>query len=153
MEIHFITNEYYKKIFNLGFRSEGFENRDTARTGFLKTEFFKWVRDNHKIFCSINVDQTMEPKFCYSISKYISNDLINDWVNIVNNSDLYRTYEDAEDACINEVVQLLSNNKQNIKDESFYIRESFNEEQIKNMWDSTIPKINKDENNNSKGVL
>jgi hypothetical protein len=47
----------------------------------------------------------MEPKFCYSISQYISDEDGFEWVDIVSSSDLYRTYEEAEIACLNAIYE------------------------------------------------
>jgi len=66
---------------------------------------FKWFRDNQNIYHSILVDQTMEPKFCYSISQYISDQDGFEWIDIVSSSDLYRTYEEAEIACLNAIYE------------------------------------------------
>jgi hypothetical protein len=76
-----------------------------STTAPLKQQVFKWFRDIHQIFASINVDQTLEPKFCYSISQYY----FSYWKDIVFNSDLYYTYEEAESACIDKLIELVKN--------------------------------------------
>lgn len=54
-----------------------------------------WLRDNHNIHVMIHLDQTMEPKYCYSIHKFIEEEI--EWENLLehcNYSDLY--YTDVE---------------------------------------------------------
>jgi len=75
----------------------------------LKAQVFMWAREKHKIFGTISIDQSIEPKFCYSISKYIDNESFFDWETIVYNSDLYYTYEEAESACINKLIEIVKN--------------------------------------------
>jgi hypothetical protein len=69
---------------------------------------FEWFRDTHNLFSTINIDQTMEPKFCYSIVKY-NQDLDGqfDWETIVFNSDLERSYQLAEVACIEKLCDIV----------------------------------------------
>jgi len=71
---------------------------------------FEWFRDTHNLFATINIDMTMEPKFCYSIVKY-NQDFHSsskfDWQTIVFNSDLERTYELAEISCLDKLCQIV----------------------------------------------
>lgn len=73
---------------------------------------FEWFRDNHNLFATINIDMTMEPKFCYSIVKY-NQDFHSSsrfhWETIVFNSDLERTYELAEISCLDKLCQIVEN--------------------------------------------
>ena len=49
----------------------------------------------------------MEPKFCYSLLRY-NEDF--EWYNILPNySDLYYTYEEAELACLNKLIEIVKN--------------------------------------------
>jgi hypothetical protein len=68
---------------------------------------FEWFRARN-LFSTINIDQTMEPKFCYSIIKYNQDqDGQFDWQTIVFNSDLERSYELAEVSCIEKLCDTL----------------------------------------------
>jgi len=73
------------------------------------SQAFRWFREHYLLFSSINADQTMEPKFCYSISRYESTQFFEGWENIVYNSDLYYTYEEAELACLKKLIEILKN--------------------------------------------
>ncbi len=70
---------------------------------------FRWFRDHLNIFSTILVDQTMEPKFCYSISRYKDFD----WESIVFSSDLYYTYEAAELDCLTKIIEIAYSDKVN----------------------------------------
>jgi hypothetical protein len=73
-------------------------------------QVFEWFRA-HNLYSTINIDQTMEPKFCYSIIKYNQyEDGQFDWQTIVFNSDLERSYELAEVACIEKLCDTLESN-------------------------------------------
>lgn len=63
---------------------------------------FRFFREKYNLFSAVNVDQTMEPKFCYSISKYAED---SDWAVLVFNSDLYYTYEEAELALLRKLIE------------------------------------------------
>ena len=75
----------------------------------LRGQAFRWFREKYKIFGTISIDQSMEPKFCYSISKYIDNESFFDWETIVYNSDLYYTYEEAELALLKKLIEIVKN--------------------------------------------
>jgi hypothetical protein len=51
----------------------------------------------------------MEPKFCYSISRYKDFD----WESIVFASDLYYTYEEAELDCLKKIIEIAYSDKVN----------------------------------------
>lgn len=79
---------------------------------------FKWFRDEHQLFHEIQVDQTTEPKFCFTIAKFVGNpkDLTERewcWENIPNDETwgLYRTYEEAELACLKKMITIIKINK------------------------------------------
>lgn len=72
----------------------------------------KWFRENHNLFGTIGVDQTMEPKFYYSISIYESTQFLEGWHNHEEPSHLYYTYEKAEDACIDKLIDLVRKQQQ-----------------------------------------
>ncbi len=72
---------------------------------------FEWFRDNHNLFSTINIDQTMEPKFCYSIVKYNQyEDGQFDWQTIVFKSDLERSYPLAEVTCLEKLCDIVESN-------------------------------------------
>jgi len=70
----------------------------------LYQQAFRWFREKHNLFSLVSVDQTMEPKFCYALSKYADP---YDWAILVFNSELYYTYEEAELACLNKLIELV----------------------------------------------
>jgi hypothetical protein len=72
----------------------------------LYQQAFRWFRETHNLFSSVSVDQTMEPKFCYSLSKYADP---YDWTILVFNSELYYTYEEAELACLIKLIEIVKN--------------------------------------------
>ena len=70
----------------------------------LYQQAFRWFREKHGLFSVIDVDQTMEPLFCYSLSKY-KGDF--QWNNILPTySELYYTYEEAELACLKKLIEI-----------------------------------------------
>jgi len=73
----------------------------------LYQQAFRWFREKHYLFSVIDVDQTMEPLFCYSLSKY-KGDF--QWNNILPTySELYYTYEEAELACLKKLIEIVKN--------------------------------------------
>jgi hypothetical protein len=73
----------------------------------LYQQAFRWFREKHDLFSVIDVDQTMEPLFCYSLSKYKGNF---QWDNILPTySELYYTYEEAELACLKKLIEIVKN--------------------------------------------
>jgi hypothetical protein len=79
---------------------QGFTPKSTRDP--LYQQAFRFFREEHGLFSAVNVDQTMEPKFCYSVSRYAEN---SDWAILVFNSDLYYTYEEAELALLRRLIQ------------------------------------------------
>lgn len=56
----------------------------------------QWLREKHNIFVFVDVDQTMEPKFIWSISKYIEfSDGSFNWSKKEQSEFLYRTHDKA----------------------------------------------------------
>jgi hypothetical protein len=76
----------------------------------LYQQAFRWFRENHGLFSAVNVDQTMEPKFAYCISKYWTDALSWGWDTIVFNSDLYYNYEEAELDCLKKLIEIVKQN-------------------------------------------
>ena len=77
-------------------------------TAPLWDDVIEWLEEKHKIFFSTNVDQTMEPKFCYSISQYTEpsqHEAI--WITHVFNSDLFYTRKEARYEGIKHALTLI----------------------------------------------
>ena len=73
----------------------------------LYQQAFRWFREKYNLFSIIDVDQTMEPMFCYSLSRY-KGDF--QWDNILPTySELYYTYEEAELACLKKLIEIAKN--------------------------------------------
>ena len=73
----------------------------------LYRQAFEWFREKYNLFSIIDVDQTMEPKFCYSLSRY-KGDF--QWENMLPTySELYYTYEEAELACLKKLIEIAKN--------------------------------------------
>lgn len=75
----------------------------------LFQQAFRWFREKYKLFSSINVDCTMEPKFCYSIQQYMGDETGYEWECIVFNSSLEYTYEKAELECLRKLIEIAKN--------------------------------------------
>lgn len=73
----------------------------------IKQQVFRWFRDSYSLFGVVNVDTTLEPKFCYSILQYNPSQFFELFEEIVVNSDLYYSYEEAESACIDKLIETL----------------------------------------------
>jgi hypothetical protein len=71
------------------------------------SQAFRWFREKYGLYSAVNVDQTMEPKFVYCISKYWTDALSWGWDTIVFNSDLYYSYEEAELACLTKLIEII----------------------------------------------
>lgn len=85
---------------------------DSALIGIpLKQQVFRWFREKHQLYSQVLIDCTTYPKFCYQINKFYGNprDLtIEEWGwEMGNYSILCRTYEEAENECINQLISLI----------------------------------------------
>jgi hypothetical protein len=75
-------------------------------------QVFTWFRRRHNIFPEILTDCTAEPKFCYTYTRFFGNpnDLSSEewgWEEgIGGNSLLYRTFEEAEEECVQELIKI-----------------------------------------------
>ncbi len=70
----------------------------------LYQQAFRWFREKHNLFCEIQMDRTTEPKFCFVIFKYehfgnYEKVEVDEWY-------LYRTYEEAEQACLDKLIEI-----------------------------------------------
>lgn len=81
-------------------------NLSTQCSAPLYQQAFRWFRDSYNLFSTINVDKTMEPKFCYSISRYETSQFFEGWYDEVFNSDLYYTQEEAELDCLKKLIEI-----------------------------------------------
>jgi len=79
----------------------------------LFQQAFRWFREKHNIFHEILTDCTAEPKFCYTYTRFFGNqnDLSSEewgWENNIGQySLLYRTYEEAELACLEKLIEIV----------------------------------------------
>ncbi len=113
MEKERVNDEQALKLQTLGFNEEcmfylGIKQQIPIP---LKQQVFRWFRDEHQIFASIETDCTSYPKFAIVINGFVGNprDLTEKewyWVNIFH-SDLYRSYEEAESDCIDKLIEIV----------------------------------------------
>lgn len=70
---------------------------------------FKWFRDNHGLYAEIELDQTMEPKFCFSINWYKETDLTVEWINMTDRPEFFLeySYEKAELSCLRRLIEIV----------------------------------------------
>lgn len=78
----------------------------------LYQQAFKWFREKYGLFTSINVDQTTKPKFYYNISEYYEDETTWEWKDGWGNSSLFKTYEEAELACLNKLIEIVKGGEQ-----------------------------------------
>lgn len=71
----------------LGFRDKTGNYNDLIDLTLVQN----WLRETHNLFISIHLDQTTEPKYCYSIYSYED---FGNYTNMMDgpNSDLYYSY-------------------------------------------------------------
>jgi hypothetical protein len=111
----FIPYEQALDMKDLGYDEEVLEWYDTETRNFcdvmkeikapLYQQAFRWFREKHDLFATVEVDQTMEPKFCYSLSRY-KGDF--QWDNILPTySELYYTYEETELGCLKKLIEIV----------------------------------------------
>jgi hypothetical protein len=110
MNKEFIPYEQALELKELGFKKDndfGLLYKGDDIPSILYQQAFRWFREKHNLFSVIDVDQTMEPLFCYSLSKYKGNF---QWDNILPTySELYYTYEEAELACLKKLIEIVKN--------------------------------------------
>jgi hypothetical protein len=117
MEEEFVTYEQALALQELGFDWGTYEHYDSHTKEIcdimkhvrapLKQQVFRWFREKCNLYSAVNVDQTTEPKFAYCISSYWHDALSWGWDTIVFNSDLYYEYEEAENACIDKLIEIV----------------------------------------------
>jgi hypothetical protein len=81
------------------------------------SQAFRWFRENHQIFPEVLTDCTTEPKFVFTYNKFFGNpkDLTGQewgWENNIGQySELYRTHEEAEQACLTKLIEIVEQTK------------------------------------------
>jgi hypothetical protein len=81
------------------------------------SQAFRWIRKNYNIFPEILTDCTTYPKFCYTYTRFFGNpnDLASEewgWENNIGQySLLYKSYEEAEFACLETLIGIIENNR------------------------------------------
>ena len=70
----------------------------------LYQQAFRWFREKYNLHSEILLDQTTQPKYCFEIHKYedfgnYEEIRIGEWF-------LYRTYEEAELACLVKLIKI-----------------------------------------------
>ena len=70
---------------------------------------FRWFREKYNLHSEILLDQTTQPKYCFEIHKYenfgnYEEIRIGEWF-------LYRTFEEAELACLVKLIEIVENEK------------------------------------------
>ena len=73
------------------------------------SQAFRWFREKYNLHSEILLDQTTQPKYCFEIHKYedfgnYEEIRIGEWF-------LYRTYEEAELACLVGLIEIVKNSK------------------------------------------
>lgn len=124
MEKEFIPYDRYSRLKKLGFDEKclSYPISSTDASGRTWTsvlvaplfqQTFRWFRKEHQIFAEILTDCTTEPKFVYTYNKFYGNpkDLAEQewgWENNIGQySEIYRTYEEAELACLDELLGIV----------------------------------------------
>jgi len=123
MEKEFIPYEQAVALKELGFAEHclAIDNGDKLFYGEFKStheyyekngqilfqQVFRWFRENYNLHSEILLDQTTQPKFCFEIYKYedfgnYEEIRIGEWF-------LYRTYEEAELACLIKLIEIVKN--------------------------------------------
>jgi len=76
------------------------------------SQAFRFFEETYGLFCTINVDQTMEPKFCYSIVEFIvDKDGFFEWETPAPSTYLYYTRGEAELDCLVKLIEIVKERK------------------------------------------
>lgn len=71
------------------------------------SQAFEFFEKKFKLFATLHVDQTMEPKFCYSISKFIVGEGgFFEWEDIIYGSYLYYTRQESKLECLRDLIKI-----------------------------------------------
>ena len=72
------------------------------------SQAFEFFEEKFKLFPTLHVDQTMEPKFGYSIAEFFVDDEgLFDWKNIIPGSYLYYTRQESKLECLRELIKIV----------------------------------------------
>ena len=102
--------------FTLNVRETQYYAQKGYKDGVLAPTFsqaFRWFREKYQIFPEVLTDCTTEPKFVYTYNTFYGNpkDLTEQewgWENNIGQySDIYRTYEGAELACLEKLIEIV----------------------------------------------
>jgi hypothetical protein len=76
------------------------------------SQAFEFFEEKFKLFPTLHVDQTMEPKFGYSIAEFFEEEEgLFDWKDIMS-SYLYYTRQESKLECLRELIKIAKNRKQ-----------------------------------------
>ena len=121
MEKEFVTYEQALELKELGFNEPCFgwwfvdekmlfiekskkSTSDNILQAPLKQQVFRWFRDNHNLFGCIDLQSSNPSHWYIRVDDIIENDFV------YHSEDYrikYKTYEEAEDACINKLIELV----------------------------------------------
>ncbi len=127
MEKEFVPYELAVKLKELGFDEPCYgyflsadmyiETQIRKQTGNaisapLFQQAFRWFRENYNLFCEINIDKTMEPKFAYTIMEYESAQFFEGFNEDILSEYLYYKHEEAELACLEKLIEIIEGVKE-----------------------------------------
>jgi len=121
MEKEFVTYEQALELKELGFNEPCFgwwfvdekmlfiekskkSTSDNILQAPLKQQVFRWFRDNHNLFGCIDLQSSNPSHWYIRVDNIIENDFV------YHSEDYrikYKTYEEAEDACIDKLIELV----------------------------------------------
>ncbi len=115
-----IINDYPDEIYKIMKEHFSYENLIAIKElGLLKIQFLKWVKEKYGINANIYhfIDITERIYIGFEIFKYGvlnknkegSFDVTNYGKTIIYKTEPYPTYEQAEEACINKIIEILQN--------------------------------------------
>lgn len=100
----FVSPEESERIIKLGYDYPFLNDR------ILYSQAFNWFREKYNLFVEFEVDQTMEPKFCFRIYWYRLDYRGNEWFDLTNTVEhewyLYYTYKEAEEDCVKYLIDI-----------------------------------------------
>jgi hypothetical protein len=115
MEKEFVSYEQALALKELGFdepcfmyytdKGELYKSNLYGISAPLYQQAFRWFREEHNLFCEIQIDRTTEPKFCFNIFQYehfgnYEKIEVKEWY-------LYRTQEEAELECLRKLIEVV----------------------------------------------
>ena len=95
---------------HFGYNSKPFVTNDSFTLDAPTfSQAFRWFRAKYNLFCEINVDKTMEPKFAFTIKEYESAQFLEGFKEDVLSEYLYYKHEEAELACLIKLIEIVKN--------------------------------------------